>query len=964
MLNSKKTLVKVSGIALALAASSEFVAASLMTRSAVAQSPTPTTFPLPSTVPSGSSLKVDGSSSMEVTNEALRKRYEEQFPGATVNLSTSTTDEALKALQAGTLDLAAVGRALTDEEKAQVVSVPLEREKIAIIVGPDNPFKGNLTFEQFARMFRGEIKDWSEVGGPAGPIRFVDRPNSSDTRLALSKYQVFQVAPFETGANATQVAQDDTDEVIQALGKDGISYSIANQVLDKPNVRVVPMHQTLPDDPRYPFSQPQGYAHKQGAALSPAQLGFLGLATGATAAAVPAAASTPEASPTPEAVVSPSPTPVATQNQGGGFPWWLLLLPLLAIPFLFRGRRSAPVAPPPAPVPPPPAPVPAPVPVAAPIAESRIILTPRDCRNAYAYWEVPEERKAEMRRQGGRKLMVRLYDVTDIDMDRQTPHSVKQFDCDEADPDLHLPISVDDRDYIAELGYVTDDTDDGRWLKVARSPHVRVPACPVVEDGLRLPNVAAIGGVAAAGLGAVAAARAVAPEPEPVVPVVPPTPPAPNRIILTPRNSEAAYAYWEAPEVNKAALRERGGRNLQLRIYDATDLDLDTQPAHSVQTYDVSEVDQDRHVPIPQPERDYVAEIGYDTADGEWLKLARSAPIRVHAPKLPEVAPIVAPAIGGVALAGAAIAKAVAPDEVRVPEVPSRIILTPRNSEAAYAYWEAPEVNKAALRERGGRQLQLRIYDATDLNLDTQPAHSVQTYDVDEVDQDRHVPIPQPERDYVAEVGYVTGTGEWLKLARSTPIRIATPAAPAVVATPEAATADARPITLPSPILNTSPMPAHRLGEVVPSRVEYAGTPTAAPLPTADRCSIQQLRVNSRTNCYLMDAEQMNRLQSQTAATHALEVGQYLVRIKNGMFGYRSSGNVFTGEPLVLLWLYGGRVVNKKTNVAVNATWSSLNGYAETLTLEVLEPATLCAFFFDTHKDDNEGEVTVSIVKL
>jgi hypothetical protein len=65
-----------------------------------------------------------------------------------------------------------------------------------------------------------------------------------------------------------------------------------------------------------------------------------------------------------------------------------------------------------------------------------------------------------------------------------------------------------------------------------------------------------------------------------------------------------------------------------------------------------------------------------------------------------------------------------------------------------------------------------------------------------------------------------------------------------------------------------------------------------------------------------------------------------------------------------MLWIYGGTFINKKTNVSVQATWSTLNGDDDTLTLDVLETTTLCAFFFDSYLEDNEGEVTLSVVKI
>ena len=106
----------------------------------------------------------------------------------------------------------------------------------------------------------------------------------------------------------------------------------------------------------------------------------------------------------------------------------------------------------------------------------------------------------------------------------------------------------------------------------------------------------------------------------------------------------------------------------------------------------------------------------------------------------------------------------------------------------------------------------------------------------------------------------------------------------------------------------------------------------------------------------------MRHLENHTSITQPLASGNYIIRIKQGIFGYHSDTET-TGEPLVLLWIHGGKFINQKTHVPVNATWTTLNGYDETLCLQVLEPATLHAFFFDTYADDNNSEVIVSVVQ-
>ena len=862
MLSSKKSLMKrsavrVSAALLTLMTTSAVVAvktdALLLAQSSMSTS-APTSFPLPSAVPSGTTVKLDGSSSMTVINEALKKSFEEKFSGTTVNLAAGGTDKALQSLLKGDIDLAAIGRPLTKEEKAEgLTETTLSREKVAIIVSPENPFKGDITFEQFAKIFRGEIKDWSELGGEPGSIRFVDRPDSSDTRISLSKYNVFLNAPFATGANATQESSDETAAVVKDLGKDGISYAIASQVLDQPNVKIIPMHKTLPDDPRYPFSQPRGYVYKD---ANPAVLAFLGFATSPAGQAAIAVAKVTEAaavaavtpglaaSPVPASVVpDASPTiavaPVATAEPGG-LPGWLgwLLLPLLGggLWWLSRGRDADPVAavPPPvappvvppvappvvppvappavpavAPLPVPPPEVPAAIPAIPAVAaagvalgavvlgavrrspDSRIVLAPRDAQNAYAYWEAPEEHRAELREQGGKKLKLRVSDVTDIDFDRQPAHSVQEFDCSEAEPDLHIPIPQCDRDYLAELGYVTDDD---RWLKLARSHSARVAWEPaIVSDGLNVAGLAggavAAGAVAAAGVIAAGASTVMPSATEPLLD--PATVVDDSRIILAPRTTDDAYAYWEAPEVSKAALREQGGTKFQLRVYDATDIDLDHHPAHSLQVYDLQSSESDHHVLIPAVDRDYMAEIGYETSEGNWLKLARSNPVRIGAD------------LGNAAVAG-------------VTAVETGIV----------------------------------------------------------------------------ETGAIAAA-----------------------------------LTVP---------------------------------PAPSRCSITTLKVHSQRNCFFLDEAEMDKLQMEKSVSKVLEPGQYIIRIKEGGFGYGEGVN----EPIVMLWIYGGRVINQKTNVAVGATWSTLNGYDETLNLQVYETANLCCFFFDTHLEDNQGEVTVAVAKI
>lgn len=778
---------------LALLTAFEPLAAMLALRPALAQTPAPSFSP-PNVVPNGTTVRVDGASSMATINAALKKAYEEKYAGTNVTLAEDGSDAALKALVEGKADLAAIGRLLTAQEKQKgLVTTPIARHKIAIIVSPNNPFTGNITFEQFAKIFRGEIKDWSELGGTPGAIRFVDRPDFSDTRQAFRPYPVFQKASFKTGETAKQTAKDSTDEVVQALGTDGIGYAIADQVLDRKDVRMISMHKTLPANPRYPFSQPLVYVYKgtPGAAVA----SFINVATapesqpiveaarktGATAGASPipvsslaSASASPEASPSPAATGTTAPD-VAAVSPGaearGAFPWWLLLIPLVGVLlwFWFKGRRteSAPVEPPTAVAPPDLAPTP---PIATPsivpdgldpVSETPVTgLSAGDAAIAGGTVLAAGAGAAGLAGNADTSENGAIDSPTAIEPPIETAPSVES-------PSISSP-SVETAAPAANLS-----ENDG------------IPGAAVLGDVLTtVAGAAALTGLAGKG----DTAR--------------------STITLTPLHQTVsdettphrpqAYAEWDASDEHKAALRQQGGRSLVLRLYDVTGIDLSQTRPQGFQEFPVTEA-ASTYIAAVLPDRDYMAEIGYITGDRYWLSLALSHSIRI--PSVATGAAEAAAALGGAAIGAGLTAaldnqaqanveavkynvgqsdlnsEALASVDEGLPALPdgygdSRIVLMPRDPQWGYAYWDAPNEQKEALRQQGGQRFALRLYDVTDVDISHQSAHSLQQYDCEELGRDWYVPIPVSDRDYIAEIGYLTGDGRWLLLARSNPVRI------------------------------------------------------------------------------------------------------------------------------------------------------------------------------------------------
>ena len=84
-------------------------------------------------------------------------------------------------------------------------------------------------------------------------------------------------------------------------------------------------------------------------------------------------------------------------------------------------------------------------------------------------------------------------------------------------------------------------------------------------------------------------------------------------------------------------------------------------------------------------------------------------------------------------------------------------------------------------------------------------------------------------------------------------------------------------------------------------------------------------------------------IEHAVASTHQPNASRvYATDLTDGVFNY-DGDDTHPGEPFVLLWIHGGTVINEKTGIPVSSTWTTLNGYDDTLTLDVREPANaLC----------------------
>lgn len=231
-------------------------------------------FAMPGTMAQGTVLRLHGSTSMVGINMALKQRWEQTFPGTQLQLLANGSSEGIRDLLAGQADVAAISRPLTPEEQAQKLQmVTIAQDRIALVVGNQNPFRTGLTQAQVRGIFLGQILQWRDLGTEGGAIRVINRPAISGT------YQTFQElvlggADFGAHPNGVNLPRDATTPMLQALGQDGIGYATYSQVARQQTVRVVPVDGLTPEAQDYPYQRPLFYVYRE--PPSPQVQGFLG----------------------------------------------------------------------------------------------------------------------------------------------------------------------------------------------------------------------------------------------------------------------------------------------------------------------------------------------------------------------------------------------------------------------------------------------------------------------------------------------------------------------------------------------------------------------------------------------------------------------------------------------------------------------------------------------------------------
>lgn len=223
-------------------------------------------------------VSTNGSTSMEAVMGALIESFAEVEGGVTVTYDPTGSGAGIEAASNGSADIGLASRALKEEEKAGALTeTVIAKDGIAIVVNPQNTVE-DLTVEQIAAIAKGEITNWSEVGGADAEIAFIGREAGSGTRGAFEEITetadvcVYNQELTSTGAVKTAVATtpgavgyvslSSVDDTVKALKVDGVA----------------PSEETVLDG-TYAIQRPFVFATKTDTALSDAAQAFFDFAT-------------------------------------------------------------------------------------------------------------------------------------------------------------------------------------------------------------------------------------------------------------------------------------------------------------------------------------------------------------------------------------------------------------------------------------------------------------------------------------------------------------------------------------------------------------------------------------------------------------------------------------------------------------------------------------------------------------
>ncbi|OYV05085.1 MAG: phosphate-binding protein [Verrucomicrobiales bacterium VVV1] len=190
----------------------------------------------------------------------LAESFKAKHAGVKFEIAAEGSATAFPALANGTAQIGMSSRKAKPEEitdaRAKGVTlteVEVCHDMLVVITHKSNPVKA-LTKDQVAKIFTGQVKDWSEVGGTPGPISIYTRNTSSGT---YKDWQTLAMGGRDYPSSSQKMAG--TEQIAQEVAKNkngigyvGLAFSKASGVTD---VKIDGVEPTAANAKKYVYSR-------------------------------------------------------------------------------------------------------------------------------------------------------------------------------------------------------------------------------------------------------------------------------------------------------------------------------------------------------------------------------------------------------------------------------------------------------------------------------------------------------------------------------------------------------------------------------------------------------------------------------------------------------------------------------------------------------------------------------------
>lgn len=230
-------------------------------------------------------ISTEGSTSMEKVIGNLSEAYQLENDEVSITYNPTGSGSGIKAVQEGRCDVGLSSRDLKAEElESGLEGTVLAYDGISIVVNPENPIN-DLSVEQIAAIFTGEVTNWSEVGGDDAEIVVIGREAGSGTR---DGFESVTETEDECQYRQELTSSGDVDATV-SQNPNAIGYTSLTSVSE--NVKTltvggVEANEETIKDGSYPVQRPFLMVTKVDEPLSGAALDFFEWAVSADAAEI------------------------------------------------------------------------------------------------------------------------------------------------------------------------------------------------------------------------------------------------------------------------------------------------------------------------------------------------------------------------------------------------------------------------------------------------------------------------------------------------------------------------------------------------------------------------------------------------------------------------------------------------------------------------------------------------------